>query len=248
MNKKFLLFGGIGAAVVAVAVILIIALSGGDKAYRSIIVVEADGNVSIKRDGDTLQAYANMKLRSGDGVEVPASGFARLKLDGDKYVYLEENTIISLQAEGDEKNSKTIIYVEQGNMLTEIESKLSEQSAFNVVTPNTTMAIRGTVTSTSVRKDYDDADKAITEYSGSGDSPLYEGDSNGSGKLCYITDNFVFEGETELTIYTIVGDDVVYEKRILTAGNGIHVTTPVEVAAGSEYVKKSQVKETVVFW
>ncbi|MBO4510779.1 MAG: hypothetical protein J5718_05490 [Lachnospiraceae bacterium] len=48
MNKKFLLFGGIGAAVVAVAVILIIALSGGDKAYRSIIVVEADGNVSIK--------------------------------------------------------------------------------------------------------------------------------------------------------------------------------------------------------
>ena len=49
MNKK-ILFGGIGAAVVAVIVILILLLSGGDKSYRSIIVVEAEGNVSVKRD------------------------------------------------------------------------------------------------------------------------------------------------------------------------------------------------------
>ena len=38
MKKKALLFGGIGAAVVAIAVILILVLSGGDS-YRSIIVV-----------------------------------------------------------------------------------------------------------------------------------------------------------------------------------------------------------------
>ena len=183
MNKK-LLFGGIGAAVVVAAVVLIIVLTGGDKAYRSIIVVDVDGTVNVKRDGMSLEAYPQMKLRSGDGLDVGNGGFARLKLDGDKYVYLEENTVISLEADGDEVNSKTIIYIEQGNMLTEIESKLSSESAFNVVTPNTTMAIRGTVTATSVRKDKADDAGAVVEYEGDGSSPLYENDSEGKGKLC----------------------------------------------------------------
>ena len=165
MKKKALLFGGIGAAVVAIAVILILVLSGGDS-YRSIIVVEARNNVTVKRDGTNLQAFANMKLRSGDVVEVPGGGYARLKLDNDKYVYLEENTTIFLQAEGDEKNSKTIIYVEQGNMLTEIQNKLSDESTFNVVTPNTTMAIRGTITSTAVWQGYYDADQGVIVYRG----------------------------------------------------------------------------------
>ena len=169
MKKKALLFGGIGAAVVVIAVILILVLSGGDS-YRSIIVVEARNNVTVKRDGTNLQAFANMKLRSGDVVEVPGEGFARLKLDGDKYVYLEENTTIFLQAEGDEKNSKTIIYVEKGNMLTEIENKLSDDSSFNVVTPNTTMAIRGTITSTSVWQGYYNSEKGVIVYQGEGNA------------------------------------------------------------------------------
>ena len=164
MNKKLLLFGGIGAAVIIVAIVLILVLSGDDKAYRSIILIESEGNVTVLRDGSSLTAYANMKLRSGDGIDVPQGAFARLKLDGDKYVYLEENTKVSLQADGDEINSKTIIYIEEGRMLTEIENKLSSQASYDVVTPNTTMAIRGTVTSTYVRKGYADTDNAITEY------------------------------------------------------------------------------------
>ena len=129
-----------------------ILLSGRGKAYRSIIVVEVEGKVSVSRDGNSYDAYPQMKLRSGDGLSVPAGGFARLKLDGDKYVYLEENTVISLQAAGTAANSKTIIYIEQGSMLTEIQKKLSSKSSYDVVTPNTTMAIRGTVTHTIVWK------------------------------------------------------------------------------------------------
>ena len=150
--KKWAIFGGAGAGVVVAAVVLVLLLTGKGKAYRSIIVVEVEGKVSVSRDGNNYDAYPQMKLRSGDGLSVPAGGFARLKLDGDKYVYLEENTVISLQAAGTAANSKTIIYIEQGNMLTEIQNKLSSKSSYDVVTPNTTMAIRGTVTQTIVWK------------------------------------------------------------------------------------------------
>ena len=117
MKKKILMFGGIGAAVVAIAVVLIIILSGGEKAYRAIIILECEGTVSVKRDGSSVSAYPNMKLRSGDGVEVGGNAFARLKLDGDKYVYLDENTIISLKAEGDELQERADALEAEGDVL-----------------------------------------------------------------------------------------------------------------------------------
>ncbi|MBQ1825199.1 MAG: FecR domain-containing protein, partial [Firmicutes bacterium] len=245
MKKKALLFGGIGAAVVAIAVILILVLSGGDS-YRSIIVVEARNNVTVKRDGTNLQAFANMKLRSGDVVEVPGSGFARLKLDGDKYVYLEENTTIFLQAEGDEKNSKTIIYVEKGNMLTEIESKLSDESTFNVVTPNTTMAIRGTITSTSVWQGYYNSEEGVIVYKGEGNANT--GTDSTNGEFCTITDTYIYEGEVLMTGFGKNNDRVEYFQKVLSKGEGLQNATPVDKIAGTEYVKEYHVKDLDVVW
>ncbi len=245
--KKWAIFGGAGAGVVVAAVVLVLLLTGKGKAYRSIIVVEVEGKVSVSRDGNNYDAYPQMKLRSGDGLSVPAGGFARLKLDGDKYVYLEENTVISLQAAGTAANSKTIIYIEQGNMLTEIQSKLSSKSSYDVVTPNTTMAIRGTVTQTIVWKIAPGDDLSVLKGLDEAGMEYLKG-LLAAGKTCYITYQYVLEGTTEITVYEIVDECIVYSTRTVPAGSGLYFITTEEQTAGTVYVRNCQVFEVVVFW
>ena len=153
MKKKLFIIGGIVAAVAALVVALIFIFTGGEDAYRSIKVFEIDGSCKVERDGDTLDAFKNMALSSGDSLSVGDGSFARLKLDDDKFVYLEANTKINLTATGTAKNSKTMVYIESGSMLTEVKRKLSATSSYDIVTPNTTMSIRGTKTLTEVYKD-----------------------------------------------------------------------------------------------
>ncbi|MCR5521680.1 MAG: FecR family protein, partial [Lachnospiraceae bacterium] len=150
MNKKALLIGGCALAVVAIVVALIFIFTGGEDAYRSIKVFEIDGSCKVDRDGDSLDAFKNMALSSGDSLTVGEGSFARLKLDDDKYVYLEANTKINLTATGTANDSKTMVYIERGSMLTEVKKKLSATSSYDIVTPNTTMSIRGTKTLTQV--------------------------------------------------------------------------------------------------
>ncbi|MBO4496653.1 MAG: FecR domain-containing protein [Lachnospiraceae bacterium] len=153
MNKKALIFGGGAVALVAIIVALIFIFTGGEDAYRSIKVFEIDGSCTVDRDGDTLDAFKNMSLSSGDSFTVGEGSFARLKLDDDKYVYLEANTKINLTATGTANDSKTMVYIERGSMLTEVKKKLSATSSYDIVTPNTTMSIRGTKTLTEVYED-----------------------------------------------------------------------------------------------
>ena len=245
--KKWAIFGGAGAGVVVAAVVLVLLLTGKGKAYRSIIVVEVEGKVSVSRDGNNYDAYPQMKLRSGDGLSVPAGGFARLKLDGDKYVYLEENTVISLQAAGTAANSKTIIYIEQGSMLTEIQKKLSSKSSYDVVTPNTTMAIRGTVTQTIVWKVAPGDDLSVLKGLDEAGMEYLKG-LLAEGKTCNITYQYVLEGTTEITVYEIVDECIVYSTRTVPAGSGLYFITTEEQTAGTIYVRNCQVFEVEVFW
>lgn len=243
MKKKLLLFGGIGTAVVVAAIILVVLLTR-DKGYRSIILIEVNGKVSVTRDGQTLDGVPQMKLRSGDGISVPADGYARLKLDDDKYVFLESNTVISLEASGTAAKSRTVIYVEQGKMLTEIQHKLTNDSSYDIVTPNTTMAIRGTITITVVEKDYADPTQQYTEYTGTS----FKNTDSSKLVLCWITDNYVVEGQASLTLAHISGEDIRFLTKILRAGNGIHYVTPVPETPGTNYIRKYQVKDVRVFW
>ena len=153
MNKKVLFIGGGAVAVIAIVVALIFVFLGGSDEYRSIKVFELDGTCTVTRGNDTLDAFKNMSLSSGDVFEVPGTGFARLKLDDDKYVYLEAGTKIELFATGTENDSKTRVFIERGSMMTEVKKKLSATSSYDIVTPNTTMSIRGTKTLTEVIED-----------------------------------------------------------------------------------------------
>lgn len=145
-GKKGPLIGVIaGVAVVILAVVVILLLNRKEAAYRIIKVFELDGKSTVTRqDIGELDAYDNMVLESGDQVYVD-TGSLTLKMDEDKYVYAEEKTRFQLEATGTSENSKTRIQLEEGILTNEIQNKLSDESSYEVNTPNSTMSVRGTI-------------------------------------------------------------------------------------------------------
>ena len=172
-----------GAVVVGGIVVAVLLNLDGKTAFRNITVIDTLGTVSVYRESvnDTLDAYVDMNLESGDEVTVGPSSELDLKLDDDKFVYVEENTKMSLKAEGDSDNSKTQIFLSEGATLHKLDSKLSDSSTYEIETPNATMAIRGTITWARV---YKGADGEVH------------------------SDFQVYEGKTELQLHTVDGTPI----------------------------------------
>lgn len=112
--------------------------------YRQIQVYKTEGTVSIERQGSSMEAYESMQLQSGDSIETAEDSLVQLKLDDDKYILVEAASKISLHASGNKVDSKTSIYLEKGAIVNSLENSLSEKSSYDVTTPNSTMAVRGT--------------------------------------------------------------------------------------------------------
>ncbi|MDE6663399.1 MAG: hypothetical protein K2K46_08660 [Lachnospiraceae bacterium] len=143
-SKKIIIM--IASAVFVVAAAAVILLSGKDEFFRSILVYDLEGNAVIERaDIGTIDAAENLYLESGDRVSVKEESMMRMKLDDDKYITAEENTVFSLEAKGDAKDSKTKINLEQGSITNEIQNPLSGESVYETATPNSVMAVRGTI-------------------------------------------------------------------------------------------------------
>lgn len=141
------------AIVVLVAVVGIVALvMPKEESYRQIQVYSLDGTATVERASvGTIEAYANMMLQTEDQISVPDDSSMQLKLDEDKYVLLEPGTEIRLEATGDSEDSKTTIHVEKGAIISNLENKLGEDSSYEVKTPSSTMAVRGTTFRVEVR-------------------------------------------------------------------------------------------------
>ncbi len=151
-KKKLIIIISIAAAVlIALAVILAVALNRkGEDSYRSVRIQTMEGTVQILRGDKTLDAYESMNLKNEDQILTSKDSECVLKLDEDKFVYIGENSKIYLETS--EKNAdRTKLTVSEGSILTEVQNKLGENQTFDVETPNSTMAIRGTVFKTDVR-------------------------------------------------------------------------------------------------
>lgn len=137
---------GVCAAVVVIAVAAIVLLSNSEETFRSIMVYDVEGNAVIERETvGAMDAAENLYLESGDRVSVAADSSMRMKLDDDKYVMAEADTVFSVEAEGTETDSRTKICLEQGAITNEIRHPLSEGAQFETSTPNSVMAVRGTI-------------------------------------------------------------------------------------------------------
>lgn len=144
-SKKIGMILGVAAAVVAVAAVLLI-VNRKDEVFRSIMVYELEGSAVIERaDIGAIDAAENLYLESGDRVSVQPESMMRMKLDDDKYITAEADTVFSLEAEGDGQDSKTRICLEQGAVTNEIQKPLSGESLYETSTPNSVMAVRGTI-------------------------------------------------------------------------------------------------------
>lgn len=143
-NKKIIICACAAVAVIAVAVIAL--LTNKEETFRSILVYDVDGSAVIERESvGTMNAAENLYLESGDRVSVASDSSMRMKLDDDKYVMAEADTVFSVEAEGTGEDSKTRISLEQGAITNEIKHPLSEGAQYETSTPNSVMAVRGTI-------------------------------------------------------------------------------------------------------
>lgn len=155
------------AALIGIAAIVVLILSGvfmwGKKAksYRSIKIVEIEGTVTVSREGvSDLKPSVNMNLVSGDYMTTSKDAYVVLLLDTDKYVMLGESGAMKVTAQGNAANGKTSIQLDAGSVLSEIQNPLGADSTFDIVTPNATMSVRGTVFE--VRKDKNNGEDTVS--------------------------------------------------------------------------------------
>lgn len=115
------------------------------KEYRNIRITELTGEVTVNRDGqEGIKAYVNMNLQSEDELITAEGAKVTLCLDDDKFVVVDEDSKLVLIAAGTKDDSKTRIELEYGAVFSDIKDKLSENSEYEVVTPSSTMSVRGT--------------------------------------------------------------------------------------------------------
>jgi len=173
MKKKLLML------LLAVLTLTLCACSGEkEEAYRILQVLEVSGSVSVERENlGGLEPFAGMRLESGDKITVGAESWLKMKMDEDKYALVEPDSVLYLEASGSSADSKTVLRLESGAVSNRLEGKLSEASSYEVNTPNSTMAVRGTVFRVEVTVDEDGVSVSnVSVYGGSVSSRLVHPD------------------------------------------------------------------------
>lgn len=169
MTKKTgIVIGAVLAIVVVVAIGCVVLTGGKSETYRSIMVYQINGNATITRERvGEMAAYENLMLQSGDTVAVASDSSLRLKLDDDKYLLAEQDTRMNIVADGDDENAKTYIDLQQGSVTSEIQNKLKSGASYEVNTPNSIMAVRGTIFRVEVEpKENGESNTKLTVFQG----------------------------------------------------------------------------------
>ena len=142
--------------IVAVVAAVIIYLVTREETYRTIAIEELSGTTLVSTEGkEASNAYEGMHLYSGDDVSVQKESDMTMVLDMDKYVYAEPETHFWLECAGSADDSRTVIRMDAGSILNRIKNNLNEGEIYQVDTPNSTMAVRGTVFRVTVYKGED---------------------------------------------------------------------------------------------
>ena len=124
---------------------------------RTVVVQETNGTtVVLDAAKASTNAYKGMHLVAGNDVTVQEISDLTMLFDMDKYMYAEESTHFWLsEASGNQEKSKTVIYLDEGATLNRIVNPLENGAVYQVDTPNSTMAVRGTVFRVEVREGKD---------------------------------------------------------------------------------------------
>ena len=141
MQKKILIPLIAGLLVVIGVVLFLVLRSKGDS-YYNIKILDTLGTVNVDRDGSSLEAHEGLKMRDKDYLKVGSDGFTRIDCDRETYSHFEHDSEASFIADSDKKLTINLI---KGEIVVELQRKLADNETLNIATPNTTLAIRGTV-------------------------------------------------------------------------------------------------------
>lgn len=197
LKTKIIVISATVLVVGAVATVVGVSLSK-EEAYRVIKVFEMTGEAVVTRAGTgDLDAYVGMNLESGDTLTVGDDSTLRISMDSDKYVLLDGGTVLELTATGSSSDSRTVINLKQGTILNELTNPLSANSSYEVSTPKSTMAVRGTSFIVSV-EEQSDGSFITTESTlqGKVEVELLDKDGNPTGNTALVTP------DTSVTILT----------------------------------------------
>lgn len=153
--KGKIIIGVASVVLVAAGVVTTVVLTKDDT-YRTIAIEELTGQSIVTDDKNNSQdAYKGMHLESGDSIIVKEDSNMTLLLDMDKYVFADEGTKFWVEATGNSEkaNTKTKIHLEEGSVLCRLDSKLGDDEAYEVETPNSVMSVRGTIFRMSIYQD-----------------------------------------------------------------------------------------------
>lgn len=204
--KKALITAATTGTAIAVGVAVAIPK---EEYYRTIQVYDIEGTAQVTReDMGLMDAYVNMQLQNKDQAETGNDSYVQMKMDEDKYLLMEPDTSISIEATGNDTDSKTKIVLKKGAIVNRIEKKLSKNSTYEVETPNSTMAVRGTQFRVAISEP-DENDNVYTTLE-------------------------VYDGKVECVINNINPDGTVTQKKVIvSAGKKILIWGNV---ADAEYV------------
>ncbi len=161
MKKKGIIIAAVGVVVLAALGIFFLG-SGKEEGYRMMQVYQVSGKATIERENvGTMDAFENLNLLTGDMVDIATDSYMRLKVDEDKFVLAEAGSLFKISATGSADSGRTDIQLEKGSLTVEVQNKLSDDASFEVTTPNSVMAVRGTVFRIST--DVDEAGESITK-------------------------------------------------------------------------------------
>lgn len=139
-----------------------------EEGYRVISAYQLEGRAYVERPTiGEMDVYENMFLASGDISWTEEESYLYLSLDNSEYLMMEPDTVISLEASGSGESTKTHIYLEQGAIINRLDDPLNPDETYEITTPNSTMAVRGTEFRVEVV--YDEENISHTELS------VYEG-------------------------------------------------------------------------
>lgn len=208
-KKKIVIIAACAFALVAIGVICFFFFKE-EKGYRTIQIYEMNGDAVLTRKGiEDMEAYENLMLKTEDKLLTKSESTVRLKMDSDKFMLLEPDTEVELYATGDSENSKTDINLNKGCITIEIKGKLKGNSTYRVTTPNSVMAVRGTVFRVEVT--YDENGKCVTivtVYEGSVAVEKKDEDGNVSDKVILKDGKRAIIKEEEGILKIILEDEI----------------------------------------
>lgn len=196
--------------VVVVAAAAIVYMVTKEETYRTISIEELTGTTLVCAEGkEAANAYAGMHLYSGDDVSVQKESDMTMVLDMDKYVYAEPETHFWLECAGSADDSQTIIRMAAGSILNRIKDNLNEGEVYQVDTPNSTMAVRGTVFRVTVYRGEDGLVYTLVEVLEGKvqiDLKTETGEYNGVSEVFEAGEAALIRGNSEFSEF-VVGED-----------------------------------------